>query len=411
MALSRSAERINPSSLRVNVYLCCLQSPYRWNIPAYGFWRQNFKPALEALGCRVIEPSNLDLAEPLARSFDPDWIERGRPRLGELLLQSVRDAHQRDGIQLFFSYLYAAHVEPGVLDSIRDLGIPVVNFFCDNLRQFESVRPLVRSVTLNWVPERDALPLYRNASAPAVHLAMGVHPGTYQSNGGEEIRQVVFVGSRDHLRMRLLEPVLDTTLPLRIYGAGWGRPSTANGFREAPPLSWWRRRRLSANQHRSRLRDHGISGEWRHLTAQRLSAQLGPKFERVALPPLPHDDFVTVTARSAVTLGINRCPHPGYSFDRPLVYSRLRDVEAPSMGACYLTEWCADVESMYDLGTEIETYRDADELVTKGEALLRDPQRRARLRCAGRQAVLSRHTWTHRFRVLFNELGLRAPVN
>lgn len=407
----------------MNVYLCCLQSPYRWNIPGYSFWRRNFKPALEELGCRVFEPSDIDLAEPLARCFDPDWLERGRARLGEALLRAVREAHRRVGIQMFFSYFYSAHVEPGILEAIRDLGIPVVNFFCDNLRQFESVRPLVRSVTLNWVPEQEAVPLYRNLGAPALHLAMGIHPGTYQTKGGEELRQVTFVGSVDHLRMQLLEPVLHTTIPLRIFGQGWGRPPArgdrrsdcvtlqGDGLREPPPLPWWWRRRLSARQHVRRLRDHGLAGEWRCFEARRIRARLTSTFEDVAFPPLPHDDFVAVTARSAVTLGINRCPHPGYPLSRPLVYSRLRDVEAPSMGACYLTEWCVDLEGLYDLGKEIETYHDVQELVAKSDALLGDAPRRKRLRSAGRQAVLSRHTWGHRFGALFKELGFRVPLN
>jgi len=407
----------------VNVYLCCLQSPNRWNIPSYGFWLRNFKPALEEMGCRVFEPSNIDLAEPLARCFDPDWLEHGRARLGEALLQAVKEAHRRFGIQLFFSYFYSAHVEPGILEAIRDLGIPVVNFFCDNLRQFESVRPLARSVTLNWVPEREALPLYRSLGAPALHLAMGVHPGAYRVTGSGELRQVTFVGSGDHLRMQLLEPVLETAIPLRIYGQGWGRQSPSGdrgphtpgspheALREPPPLPWSWRRRLSARQHLRRLRDYGLAGEWRYFEARRMRARQASRFDGVSFPPLPHDDFVAVTARSAVTLGINRCPHPGYPFSRPLVYSRLRDVEAPSMGACYLTESCVDLESMYDLGTEIETYRDAEELVAKAEALLGDAPRRRGLRSAGRQAVLSRHTWGHRFRALFRELGLQDPLH
>jgi spore maturation protein CgeB len=113
-------------------------------------------------------------------------------------------------------------------------------------------------------------------------------------------------------------------------------------------------------------------------------------------------------ARSAVTLGINRCPHPGYPNSRPLVYSRLRDIEAPSMGACYLTEWCPELGHLYDLGTEIETYRDAEELVDKARVLLSDAPRRERLRSAGRRAVLGRHTWAHRFRALFAELNIDA---
>jgi len=400
----------------LNVFLCCLQTPDQWAIPGYAFWRQNFKPALEELGCRVIEPAGLDLAEPLARWYDPEWLNEGRQRLGEALLDQVKEVHRRDGIQLFLSYFYAVHVEPDVLQAIRDLGIPVVNFFCDNVRQFESVQPLVHSVTLNWVPEADAMPMYRRLGAPAVHLPMAVHPQTYQAGGGDELEQVTFVGHADHLRMHLLDQVLDTQVPLRIYGHGWRRSSAdaaagsarSNGFRHPQPPSRWRRRRLSAMQHLDRLRKYGPAGEWRHFEARRVGARLAPRFKDAA-PPLPHDEFVSVTARSAVTLGINRCPHPGYPMAKPLVYSRLRDIEAPSTGACYLTEWCPEIEQLYDIGNEIETYRDSSELVAKSRALLKDISRRRQLRAAGRRAVLARHTCGHRFRALFKELNITMP--
>lgn len=398
--------------MAVNVFLCCLQTPYTWAIPGYAFWRDNFKPALEEMGCRVIEPEQLDLAEPLARWGDPDWLGTGRTRLGEALLDQVKAAHRTSGVSLFLSYFYAVHVQPDVLGAIRGLGIPVVNFFCDNIRQFEAVRPLVHSVTLNWVPERDALPLYRAVQAPATHLPMAVHPATYAPAGGEELPQVTFVGHADYLRMHLLDAVLDTDIPLRIYGDGWGRPRTpapsANGSRQPPPLSWWRRRRLSAVQHAGRIAHYGMAAEWRYFQARRIHAELAPRFAREAGPALPHDEFVSLTARSAVTLGINRCPHDGYSLERPLVYSRLRDIEAPSMGACYLTEWCRELDDLYDVGVEIEAYRSRDELVAKAEALLGDAARRRGLRSAGREAVLSRHTWRHRFEVLFRDLGIPA---
>jgi glycosyl transferase family 1 len=401
--------------VRVNVFLCCLQSPHRWAIPGYGFWRENFKPALEALGCRVIEPQGLDLAEPLARWWDSEWLEGGRTRLGEALLAQVKAAHRTSGIDLFFSYFYSAHVHAGVLEAIRDLGIPVVNFFCDNLRQFESVQPLARSVTMNWVPEADALPLYRALQAPAIHLPMAVHPGSYRPDRGAELPQVTFVGHADYLRMQLLDAVVDSHVPLRIYGDGWGRaerpgPESSN-VRHAPQLPWWHRRRLSAAQHLGRLGNHGVAAEWRYFEARRVQRRLAPKFAREAQPAVPHDEFVRLTACSAVTLGINRCPHPAYSIERPLVYSRLRDIEAPAMGACYLTEWCAELEQLYDVGREIETYRDARELVAKADALMNDEPRRRRLRSAGREAVHARHTWGHRFCILFQSLGIGAvPV-
>jgi spore maturation protein CgeB len=61
-------------------------------------------------------------------------------------------------------------------------------------------------------------------------------------------------------------------------------------------------------------------------------------------------------------------------------------------GACYLTEWTEGLEQLYELGTEIETYRTASELVEKSRALTLDAPRRARLRQAGQRRALADHT-------------------
>jgi spore maturation protein CgeB len=89
---------------------------------------------------------------------------------------------------------------------------------------------------------------------------------------------------------------------------------------------------------------------------------------------------------------VNRYPSLRFPPDRPDTYSRLRDIEAPMAGACYLTEWTEGLDRLYDLGTEIDTYRDAAELVAKVASLSADPARRCRLRAAAQRRALSDHS-------------------
>jgi len=134
-------------------------------------------------------------------------------------------------------------------------------------------------------------------------------------------------------------------------------------------------------------------------------AGLGRKVAERFRPPVPDDvfapyvrprpdqaEYVRITQRSRITLGVNRYPSYRHPLDHPATYSRGRDIEAPMMGACYLTEWTAELESMYELGEEIETYRSADELVAKVEVLSRDPARRRAMRRRAQQRALSSHS-------------------
>ena len=62
------------------------------------------------------------------------------------------------------------------------------------------------------------------------------------------------------------------------------------------------------------------------------------------------------------------------------------------LGACYLTEWAPGLDDLYDIGSEIETYRSASELVEKSSRLVSDPAHRMSLRKAGQKRALADHS-------------------
>jgi spore maturation protein CgeB len=111
-----------------------------------------------------------------------------------------------------------------------------------------------------------------------------------------------------------------------------------------------------------------------------------------------------------VVLGINRVPSLVASDRHPLVYSRLRDIEAPMLGACYLTEWTAGLERLYDLGKEIETYRTAEELTAKLSELRADPERRISMRARAQRRALAEHSVARSIELIADRLGMRSAA-
>jgi hypothetical protein len=104
------------------------------------------------------------------------------------------------------------------------------------------------------------------------------------------------------------------------------------------------------------------------------------------------DEYVEITQQSVVTLGINRYPSFRHPLSRPDTYSRLRDLEAPMLGACYLTEWTEGLDQLYEIGDEIETYRSAEEMIWKIRELKSNPEKRKRLRRKGQRRALNDHS-------------------
>ena len=362
------------------------------------------------MGHQVIEPKGLDFAAPIAHRSDSRWIRRYREVTSENLVRQVKEAHRRQGVDLFLSYFYSIHVFPDAISEIGRLGIPTVNFFCDNVREFHSVSELVDRYTLNWVPEREACKLYDRRGAAYVALPMAANAALYKTSSTEEIPQVTFIGSADGLRTRLMAEVFPSGLPMKVYGGNWSTHEPATTTKQTISSRVKKiisRRRKSLSQHWQRARHYGLSAELRHLSTRRsLGTELLTEFQSSLNTGVPHDEMLRLTTDSAVLLGINRCPHPGYPLNAPLVYSRLRDIEGPMMGACYLTEYCEDLDNMYEIGKEIAVYRSAEELVSEAHRLLEDEQARRKLRRLGQRAALSRHTMERRFEVSFRTLEL-----
>ena len=370
----------------MKILLACQQSPHVYPIPAYRFWRTYFVEGLREAGHEVIEVPGADWARgllPLAARELDRWRD-------EIWSRTLALAQATPALDLFLGYLYPQQIEPAAVSSLRRGGVPAVNFFCDNVREYRRLPAAFAPFDLHWVPEFDALPLYAARGWRTVFAPMPcwVPPARRQVTDRDE-NHLAFIGRRDALRAGLLASVARSGLPLAIHGAGWsGAEASASN---SPVRPAWSAR---FSDWADFVRRQGVGRAWR-----RLRSRWGRDVAAAAFDfdpwwrPLPGDDaYADILARSAVSLGINRYPGfdgPGRS---PPTYSRLRDIEAPMLGACYLTERAPGLERLYDLSREIETYGDADELIAKARALLHDPARRRGLRVAGQKRALREHS-------------------
>jgi hypothetical protein len=384
----------------MRIFLSCQQARRRHDVPAYSFWEVYFKNGLREAGHDWLEAPEADWAEglnalpPEARS---QWLEKTWTQTVAFL----REEHARRPIDLFLSYLFPFQVEPGAVRAIRDLGIPCVNFFCDNVRELTRMPDAYRGFDLHWVPEAEARSLYTTAELAFVYAPMPAWtPPALRTVPGNENDDIVFIGSHDPLRAELLGKAVARGVPLRIHGDGWLPGAVAAAMPSRQPLA----QKLS-NQIEF-WREHGLRGFAMRATYRWGQRQAGDWQARHCEPSIKGEAYLRATRESQVVIGINRYPSFRYSFQKPHRYSRLRDIEAPMLGACYLTEWAPGLDDLYELGTEIETYRDANELVEKAGQLRRDPARRRQLRLNGQKRALNEHTIAHSLTRIIEKLGL-----
>ena len=114
-----------------------------------------------------------------------------------------------------------------------------------------------------------------------------------------------------------------------------------------------------------------------------------------------------VFARSKIVLGVGTIAHC-----KKIITLKLRDFDAPMSGSFYLTHHNPDLEDLFEIGKEIETYRLVDECVKKVHYYLEHSLEREAIAKAGRQRVVRDHTWEKRFEKIFQQIGiLKGPCD
>ena len=382
----------------MRIFLSCQQALKQHAVPAYAFWEFYFRNAITEAGHEIVEAPNVDWAEGLTMLTKQDraaWLGRTWTRA----VETVTAEHRSKPIGLFLSYLFPYQVEPAAIRAIRALGIPCVNFFCDNVREFRRVPASFNDFDLHWVPEAEARPLYTAARLPFIYapMPMWVAP-EYRNVPTEEIEDVVFIGSHDALREDLLGEAVGLGLPLKLIGAGWQR-----GIAVAKPPSRTLLERI-ASQGRF-LRAEGPLGWVNRATYDCRKIRPTNWIDRHILAPVYGDAYFKALRTSRVALGINRYPSFRHSFSKPHRYSRLRDIEAPMVGACFLTEMAPGLGDLYEIGSEIETFEGAADLVEKSRRLLGDPGARLKLRQLGQKRALADHTIGRSLQRIVERLG------
>ena len=256
------------------------------------------------------------------------------------------------------------------------------------MREFTKVPKEFYSFDLHWVPEFKALKIYQQAKLNYVYSPMPVWiPPKQRTCIHAENYDVSFIGSRDLQREALLSKVLQAGVNLEIRGTGWSRNSSFSAANQLKHQSHWQ---TGVNQLKF-LAKHGISPWVRKIQAKSLPKVSDSTFISFVKAQPNAEEYVQIIQESRITLGINRYPSFYYPFSHPNTYSRMRDIEAPMMGACYLTEWTEGLEHLYELGKEIETYRTPEEMIEKIKMLNSDSWKRKKIRCQGQSKALTEH--------------------
>jgi spore maturation protein CgeB len=103
---------------------------------------------------------------------------------------------------------------------------------------------------------------------------------------------------------------------------------------------------------------------------------------------------------SKINLNLSTSSQPGAN------QIKGRNFEIPACGGFQVSEIAERLDEFFELGKEIVCYQTVDELVGKVKYYLSHESERCAIADAGYRRVLREHTYEHRFRRLFEQMGL-----
>jgi len=370
----------------LKIFLSFLQSEHKYPIPAYDFWEHYIKNGIEEAGHEWTECPGADWALGLVPKSKAEHLKWKQDTWGKTV-----DWLKKNPADLFLSYLYPDQVDTSAIKEIQKAGIPCVNFFCDHVRQFDKVPAEYEIFTLNWVPEFKALSWYQKAGYPYINLPMPmwVDP-KYRVLKEETNKEVTFIGSKDIQRKLLFEQLtaLDPDIPLAVYGNGWKNEGSPGSEPVAPNYTLGKKVIFNLNL----MKQLGPIPYLRKIKYRGIHTGVNSILGAKTHEPPTFEQYNSLTAESMITLGVNRYPSFKFPLQYPGTYSRLRDIEAPMLGACYLTEWADGIDQLYDIGNEVAIYRTAEELSEKIKELQTQPGKRRELKINGQRRALQQHS-------------------
>jgi hypothetical protein len=383
----------------MNIFLAFFQSNKAHPIPAYSFWPHYIKNGIAEAGHQWLECAEVDWAlglVPKSHAEQIQWLDESWNKTLSVL--------KRKPVHLFLSYLYPEQININAITEIKKMGIPCVNFFCDNVREFKKLPSAFEVFDLNWVPELKAVKLYRKAGYPYINLPMPIWVDPkLREQSGENIEQITFIGSHDIQRQLFFERVIlkAPDLKLAIYGSGWDKTATLSTNQVITDYTF---NKKLLNQYYF-IKKNGVIPYLRKLNSYKTAA-ISPRLASKISGQVNFEDYCKLTAQSTVTLGVNRYPSFHFSINQPNTYSRLRDIEAPMLGACYLTEWTEGIEQLYDIENEINTYKNEDELITRINGLQNNAAKRKQLKINGQKRALQNHSIPQSISKIVSKLNL-----
>lgn len=367
----------------------------------------NLSEGWRRLGCSVEE---FFYGTHMGKSWSADGL-RENHQINAQLLATAKRLKAEGRLDLIFAVIYDDVLEVETAQQLRALDVPLVNYHVDLVGQWYRILRTGKYFDRVACAQTDRWSGLRRAGVRPYYMPMAANPplsGVPSSASSIDFDGVTYLGSPWPYRRQVLAEIVRWRIPLRIYGHNWLRrtldPANAQPYRK----------NLHDLRHYlwPRWREEGGS-EFLETIHRRLQPFPPPVGVSTEIPigciqgSYTDADFVPLVQGAAINLGFTHFQGtPGTSTERRQV--RLREFEIPMVGGFYITQDCAQMRELFEVG-DVVTWNNLPDLQDKIRYYLDHPTERQKIAQTVQAHCLQHHTWANRFLNLLQELELPQP--
>lgn len=279
-----------------------------------------------------------------------EWQTSLKSRMNKELVKRVETWIKEDSTDVIFTYLSGEQVYPETIAKIGALGVPTVNLALNDKEHFVGRIRQGQAMGSRDICRYFDLCWTSTEDALKKYCVEGAMPFYLPEGANPDIHRPYDV-----------EKTIDVSFIGQCYG---NRPEVV--------------RRIEAGGIRIEAYGYG----W-------------PKGS------LSVEEMVKMYSKSHINLGFG-----GVAGHKETYCLKGRDFEIPMSGGLYITEHHRELERVYQVGTEIVTYGNFEDLIAGIRRLLSSPDEAEAIRKKGFQRAVTEHTWEKRFEKIFSLIGL-----
>ncbi len=322
--------------------------------------------------------------------------------------ESVCQQAMKGGYNLFFTnFCNKEMVFPETLARMHEMGLPTLSYRGDNLVMPYNDKYLAKYFDLVWLTAKETQHLYDKWGAKTVFAPYAANPFVYKYDENISLeRSICFIGRPYGSRSIMLNSLAEASVHTEVFFGNVSIPEDLLTEEIKFDILGITGHKMILNRLRfpegRRLIKGSIINRIKGQTTLKESSFISKN------PGVLPDAISALYSKYVLSVASTSAGHTDV-LKNPLKIINLRNFEIPMSGGIEICKYNQELAGYYEEDKEIVFYRSNEEFIDKAKYYTQkaSDSEIVAIRRSARTRSVNEHTWFHRFKKCFDELGLK----